>query len=114
MEHNAPSLGLGPDRTESYPLFAVRKSAPAVAEDHRGDTEGGPSGVRAGVLSGAHSKSDSGGGGVGRRQLDTGPVPSGNSTDIEVVGGVFEPRQAHYFVKKPACPRTKNLKTRGM
>ena len=50
-----------------------------MAGDHREDAEGGPlgspSGVRTGVLSGAHSNSDSGGGGVGRRQLDAGPVP---------------------------------------
>ena len=36
-------LGLGPDRTESYPLLAVRKLAPTVAGDHRDDVESGPS-----------------------------------------------------------------------
>ena len=45
MEHNPLSLGLGPDRTESYPLLAVRKPASTVAGDRRGDAEGGPLGV---------------------------------------------------------------------
>ena len=33
-------LGLCPDRTESYPLLVIRKPAPTVAGDRRGDAEG--------------------------------------------------------------------------
>ena len=35
-------LGLGPDRTASYPLHAVHKPAPTVAGDRRDDAESAP------------------------------------------------------------------------
>ena len=43
MNTTRPRLGLSPDRMDSYTLLAVRKPAPTVAGDRRGDAEGGPS-----------------------------------------------------------------------